>query len=180
MDEISIVIDFTVNDDLIRLIEEASTCPYCGINDSLEAWDFNQARRMLSKVVETGKFAKYKRLGILKIYKGSTLVGFSFPRAVDLKEYEKFKLSVLKDYYRTGTIYVAKAYRRQGIAKIAVSQFKQQYKHILWTCRACNTSSKATATAVGLLFRHQLYFDDAGAWHFNEVKKTIAINHVYY
>lgn len=179
MDGLKIVVDFDINDALITLVQEASTCPYSGISTDQEPWEFKQAERMLKKVVSTGKFAKYQRLGILKMYKDDVLVGFSFPRQVDLREYEKFKLSVLKDYYRTGTIYVGKAYRGQGIAKAVVQEFKQHYKHVLWTCRDCNIASQATALAVGLRFSHHLYFDPEGEWSFHLPKKLKASNHVY-
>lgn len=179
MDNLKIVIDFSINDDLINLIQEASTCPYAGIGDGTGDFDFKQAKRLLEKVVATGKFAKHTRLGILKMYRDDVLVGFSFPRQVDLREYEKFKLSVLKDYYRTGTIYVGKAYRGQGIAKAVVQEFKQHYKHVLWTCRDCNVTSQATALSVGLRFSHHLYFDAQGEWSFHHPKKLKASNHVY-
>ena len=179
MDKLKIIIDFEVNPALVQLVQEASMCQYTGIGDGNEELSYKQAERLLKKIATSGKFGKYARLGILKMYLDDVLVGFSFPRQVDLREYEKFKLSVLKDYYRTGTIYVGRAYRGQGIAKAVVQEFKQRYRHVLWTCRACNVASQATALSVGLRFSHQLYFDAKGSWAFEPPKKLQASNHVY-
>lgn len=164
---VDIRIDFEVTDDLIKLVQQASTCPYLNLFSHTDGVSFDKARLFVEKIASTKKFAKYKRMGFLKIYAQGVLVGFSLPRQICVTEYESLRLPIVRDYYRVGSIFIAQEHRGHQYAAKATMGFKQTYKRLIWACDSTNISSQKTALNAGLKLSHTLYFNQAKAWSFD-------------
>lgn len=157
---VDIVIDWNISDDLVKLVQESSTCTYANILKTHHLARTEEVVSFLNRIVRGKSYAGYRRMGIMKIMMGKKLVGYSLPREVSSIEYARFKLKLVEDFYRTGTIYVAKEHRGKGVAKSAARKFKRQYGKMIWCCCPSNEASRKTALSVGLKHSHNLYFTE--------------------
>lgn len=177
MDDINLAIDFDVTDDLIELYSHSTGDEFVGEKDG--PLDLEQAAAALNKIVLTGLYGKYPRLGIMKIYLGDKLVGFSMPRAVVKDEHEWFKLPTSLDYYRIGTVFIDPHYRCRGIMKAVIKQFIATYSYVVWTCDVNNTGSAKSALSAGLELKHLLYFNKEKKWFFEHNEDCVRTSLVY-
>lgn len=177
MVKVSLVIDFEIPEELPEIYLESQSCQFVGDKDG--PVDLPGAMADLERYVRTSMFGNRPILGVMKIYYDDVLVGFSFPRVILEQEYKVFKLKGAKEYYRIGTIYIAKEYRGHGIVKETIRQFRQAYPNMLWTCNSLNTASEATALSGGLKFSHNIYVRPEKKWEFHPVEDQVRIDKVY-
>lgn len=177
MNDIRLAIDFDITPELVKLYAESTHCPFVGEKDG----PFCEIRAgfELEKIVKHKKFANFERLGIMKIYQGDTLVGFSLPRVVLEREHNIFKLLPNCTYHRVGTVYVGHAYRGQGIMFSALKQFITMYPNVVWTCDDKNIASQKSAVRGGLKFSHLIYFKSRDEWSFEPMEDHVRVSHVY-
>lgn len=177
MDDINIKIDFTLTDDLIELYAHSTGDAFVGEPNG--PLTFEQAAKELDRISTIGVYGKYPRLGIMKIYLGKQLVGFSFPRVVLKDEHVWFRLPNNIDYYRIGTVFIDPHYRGRGIMKTVIKQFIATYGYVVWTCDVNNTGSAKSALSAGLELKHYLYFNKEKNWFFEHNDDCIRSSLVY-
>ena len=157
MSEVSIIIDFEISPQLIRLYSRSSTDEFIG-ND--QGFSYKEAETTLKLIKRTHRRpnSNLDLLGIMKIYKSGVLVGFAFPRVIIEKEKAYFKIKNNHiPYVRLGTVYIDKPYRGKGIMKEALRIFMIDYPDIVWECLHDNIASEKTALSAGLEYAHTAY-----------------------
>lgn len=174
---IDIQINWDVTPELIELYSESTTDPFVGEKDG--PYGYDRAKVELEKIVDSGRYAKYDRLGIMKIFCGETLIWFSFPREVLQKEHEWFKLNEINVYYRVGTVYINPEYRGKGYMTETIALFRKEYGHVMWTCDINNRASKSVAEKAGLKMTHNLYFNAEKEWFFEEPVNCVRTSLVF-
>lgn len=172
-----LIIDFEIPDRLVGLYAESSTCAYVGNKEG--ELSIEQAAANLQRYAETKTYGAFERIGFMKIYKGDTLVGFSMPREIKAKENAVFLLEEGSQWYRIGTVYIAKQYRRQGIMRETIKEFVKLYPNVLWTCNATNTASYNSALSGGLEYSHSVYVGENRYWEHQEHDNVIRVDCVF-
>lgn len=177
MNNIRLAIDFEITPELVKLYAESTHCPFVGEKDG--PYCEIRAGFELEKIARSKKYANFERLGIMKIYQGDTLVGFSLPRVILEREHAIFKLPPDCTYYRVGTVYISHEYRGQGIMFFAIKQFVSMYSNVVWTCDNKNIASQKSAVRGGLKFSHLIYFRSRDDWSFEPIEDYARLSHVY-
>lgn len=174
---IRLAIDFDVTPELVKLYALSTHCPFVGEKDG--PYDEERAASELKRIAETKKYGNCERLGIMKIFQGDTLVGFSLPRVILEKEHKVFKLDTTDTYHRVGTVFIDPEHRGKGIMKKAINAFIDLYPNVVWTCDEKNIASGNSAVSGGLKFSHLIYFKSREEWSFEPMEDHIRVSNVY-
>lgn len=174
---LQLVIDFDIPKDLADIYAESSTCTYVGNKDG--ELSVAEAQLKLEQYAATKTYGAFERLGIMKIYVDAVLVGFSMPRVIKVKEHKVFMLEEEEVWYRIGTVYIAKAFRGQGIMRDTIREFKKIYPNLLWTCNEKNRASMYSAAAGGLVHSHNIYVGEDKYWEHQPFEGMIRTDLVF-
>lgn len=170
-------IDFGICPRLVELYADSTHDMFVGEKDG--PYDLAKAEEMLKKYAETKTYGNHLRDGFMKIFYGPVLVGFAIPRVIHPKEHKALKLDDNLTYYRVGTVYIDRAYRRKGIMSEVIKEFRKLHPNIVWACNEHNKASKAAALKGGLKFSHKLYVKDTENWAFEPFEGQVRVTEIY-
>lgn len=174
---LTLLIDWSIPTGLAEIYSESSDCEFVGNKEG--ALTVEEAYASLQKYVNTKTYGNFERLGIMKIFHNSVLVGFSMPRELKDKECNVFKLVEGITYYRIGTVYIAKAHRGKGIMSNVIKEFVKKYTNVIWTHNEQNILSRKAALSGGLKYSHDIYVGDNRTWTFSPNPNQIRVDIVY-
>lgn len=174
---LKLLIDWTIPEGLAEIYAESNSCVFVGKKDRVI--DLAAALVILQNCASTKEYDGFERLGIMKIYHGGVVVGFSMPRKIEAKEKIKFKLKEDDTYHRIGPVYITKAHRGKGIMSKTIQEFQNIVGEMIWTCNELNDVSAKAALSGGLKYSHHIYVTENRQYLFNPFPNQVRVDLVY-
>lgn len=178
MSLVEIQMDFSIPHRLIEIYRKSTEETILGYDEPL-SWE--EAEAKLSQYASTRMYGKFERTSILKIWYGDVLVGYSFPRAIEQREYRGLKIDEddTRQWNRLGSIYIHPQYRGRGIIQEVIRQFGVKYPNLIWQCKSHNEASFKSAQKAGFVYSHSLYFLTDSTWSFEKDETQTVFEYKY-